>query len=60
MLLWWCFYSPSTSYHLHEQIPDLEYFVAARGVAGGGERGGEWCCRPRRQSQRGCKITILS
>ena len=35
MLLWWCFHSPSTSHHLHGQIPDPECFVAARGVAEG-------------------------
>jgi hypothetical protein len=49
------FFSPSTSHHFHEQIPDLECFVAARGVALGEGRGGERCGRPRRQSPRGGK-----
>ena len=60
MLLLWCFYSSSTSHHLHEQMPDLECFLAARGVAGVGGKGGEWCGHPRRQSPRGGKVTILS
>lgn len=32
--------------------------VAARVVAGGGGKGGEWCGRPRLQSPNGGKMTI--